>query len=58
MNLTDFYILNFQLMHNHKYSLTELENLMPWEKEIYLVLLRASIVEENMKIQQTLAERK
>tara|TARA_R100000008_G_C3587067_1_gene173328 strand:+ start:5971 stop:6147 length:177 start_codon:yes stop_codon:yes gene_type:complete len=57
MNLTDFYILNFQLMHNHKYSLTELENLIPWEKEIYLALLRASLIEENMKIQQKLAER-
>jgi len=45
-------------MHNHNYSLTELENLMPWEKEIYLALLRASLIEENMKIQQKLAERK
>lgn len=45
-------------MHIHHYSLTELENLIPWEKEIYLALLRATIVEENMKIQQKLAERK
>ena len=45
-------------MHDHKYSLTELENLFPWEKEIYLALLRASLEEENMKIQQKLNERR
>ena len=44
-------------MHNHNYSLAEIENLIPWEKEIYLALLRASIEEENMRIQQKLAER-
>jgi len=45
-------------MHDHKYSLTELENLFPWEKEIYLALLRASLEDENMKIQQKLNERR
>tara|TARA_R110002012_G_scaffold204050_2_gene373633 strand:+ start:10743 stop:10883 length:141 start_codon:yes stop_codon:yes gene_type:complete len=45
------------LIHDHKYSLAEIENLMPWEKEIYLALLRASMEEENLRIQQKLAER-
>ena len=26
-------------MQNYKYSLTELENMMPWEREIYTILL-------------------
>ena len=26
-------------MQNHNYSLTELENMMPWEREIYVALL-------------------
>ena len=39
-------------MQHHKYSLTELENMMPWEREIYLGLLMEWIEEENRKIEQ------
>ena len=38
-------------MQHHKYSLTELENMIPWEKEIYLSLLMQYIEEENLKQQ-------
>jgi len=34
-------------MQHHKYSLTELDNLMPWEKEIYVGMLTSYIKEEN-----------
>ena len=27
------------LMHNHGYSLTELDSMLPWEREIYCALL-------------------
>ena len=36
-------------MHHHKYSLTELENMMPWEREIYLGLLTDFLKEEERK---------
>jgi hypothetical protein len=36
-------------MQHHKYSLTELDNLMPWEKEIYVGMLKNYIKEENEK---------
>ena len=36
-------------MQHHKYSLTELDNLMPWEKEIYVGMLTNYIKEENEK---------
>jgi len=36
-------------MHHHKYSLTELDNLLPWEKEIYVNMLSNYIKEENEK---------
>jgi len=36
-------------MQHHKYSLTELENMMPWEREVYLSLLEQYIEEENLK---------
>jgi len=34
-------------MQHHKYSLTELEDMMPWEREIYVNLLIQYIEEEN-----------
>ena len=38
------------MMQHHKYSLSEIENLMPWEREIYLSLLQQFIREENERI--------
>ncbi len=39
-------------MQHHKYSLSELENMIPWEREIYLSLLIKYIQEENERIKQ------
>jgi hypothetical protein len=46
---------NFSMMQHHKYSLTELENMIPWEKDIYTALLVNHVAEENerIKAQQT-----
>ena len=38
---------NFQMMQHHKYSLTEIENMLPWEREVYMSLLLNYIAEEN-----------
>jgi len=38
------------MMQHHNYSLTELDNLMPWEKDIYIMLLKQWIDEENDRI--------
>ena len=40
------------MMQYHKYSLTELENMLPWEIEIYMGLLQNYIKEENDKIEK------
>jgi len=37
------------MMQHHKYSLTELENMMPWEREIYVDMLITYIKEQNDK---------
>ena len=34
-------------MQYHKYSLTEIENMMPWERDIYVGLLRQHLEEEQ-----------
>tara|TARA_B100000287_G_scaffold84326_1_gene77007 strand:+ start:279 stop:428 length:150 start_codon:yes stop_codon:yes gene_type:complete len=44
--------LNFALIQYHKYSLTEIENMIPWERDIYVALLKAHIEEEKLKQQQ------
>ena len=51
-DLASYYKLNFALMQHHKYSLTVLENMMPWEREIYVSLLQQYVEEENLKAQQ------
>ena len=51
-DLASYYKMNFALMQHHKYSLTELENMIPWEREVYLSLLQQHIEEENLKAQQ------
>ena len=52
MDLESYFRLNFALMQYHKYSLTEIENLMPWERDIYVGLLQAHLEEERLKEQQ------
>ena len=45
-------------MQHHKYSLTELENMMPWEREIYVGLLSEWVKEENERVEKEKAKRK
>lgn len=39
-------------MQFHKYSLTELDSMMPWEREIYVMLLVNYLKEENQRLQE------
>jgi len=39
-------------MQYHKYSLTEIENMIPFEREIYLSLLKSYVELENLKYEQ------
>ena len=40
------------MMQHHKYSLTEIENLIPWERDIYVALLQQHLEEERLKQEQ------
>tara|TARA_A100001037_G_C14969343_1_gene552985 strand:+ start:576 stop:704 length:129 start_codon:yes stop_codon:yes gene_type:complete len=40
------------MMQHHKYSLTELENMIPYERAIYLAMLIEYIKEENERMKQ------
>lgn len=49
-NLMNFFKTNFSLMQYHKYSLAEIENMIPWEKFIYIDMLKQYIKhEEDLK---------
>ena len=38
------------MVQHHGYSLTELDNMVPWEREIYVALLADWIEEENERL--------
>jgi hypothetical protein len=40
------------MMQHHNYSLTELDNMLPWERQIYVSLLQEHIKEENERIRK------
>jgi len=50
--LENYFKTNFALMQHHKYSLSEIENMMPWEREIYVSLLLQYLEEENERQKQ------
>jgi hypothetical protein len=37
-------------MQHHKYSLSELENMMPWEREVYVAMLIDYVKQQNEKL--------
>jgi hypothetical protein len=45
--LENYYKVNFQLLQNFHYSLSEIEEMLPWEREIYLFMLMEDIKEKN-----------
>jgi hypothetical protein len=50
--LKNHFETNFALMQHHKYSLNDIDNLMPWEKTIYVGMLINYIEEQNEKLKQ------
>jgi len=52
MSLSSYFELNFALMQYHKYSLTEIESMIPWERDIYVAMLQNHLEEEKLKQQQ------
>ena len=44
------------MMQHHNYSLSELENMLPWERTVYVTLLIDYIKEENDKMEARKAQ--
>jgi len=48
-SLVNYYQTNFQLMQHHNYSLYDLENMMPYERDVYVAFLTSFLKEEDAK---------
>tara|TARA_Y100001973_G_C5187728_1_gene328942 strand:+ start:273 stop:455 length:183 start_codon:yes stop_codon:yes gene_type:complete len=51
-SVDSFYEVNFALMHYHKWSLSEIENMMPFERDIYMKYLLNALEKERLEAQQ------
>lgn len=51
-SLTNYYSLNFQLIHHHKYSLSDINEMMPFERDLYVDMLMAYLNEEKDRQQK------
>tara|TARA_B100001778_G_scaffold290477_1_gene259983 strand:+ start:233 stop:367 length:135 start_codon:yes stop_codon:yes gene_type:complete len=40
------------MVQHHKWSLTELEDMLPYERDIYVAMLQSWIKDENEKMKQ------
>lgn len=51
-SVDSFYEINFALMHYHKWSLSEIENMIPFERDIYMKYLLNALEKEKLEAQQ------
>ena len=51
-SLENYYLSTFAMVQHHKWSLTELEDMLPYERDIYVTMLTNWIREENERIKQ------
>jgi len=51
-DLYTYFQTNFSLMQHHKYSLGEIDNMIPWEREVYVSLLIDYLKEEELRREQ------
>ena len=50
-SLQNFYKMNFALMQYHKYSLREIEEMILFEREIYVAMLIQYLEEEKQRLE-------
>jgi hypothetical protein len=49
--LYNFYKMNFALMQYHKYSLHDIEGMIPFEREVYVTMIKQYLEEEKQRLQ-------
>lgn len=56
--LSAYILNNFGLVQHHKWSLTEIESMIPWERLMYMELLANYLKEEEQKKKDKINEMK
>jgi hypothetical protein len=51
-NLANHYRTNFALMQHYKYALSDLDNMVPYEREVYVNLLLTHLEEEAQRLKK------
>jgi len=51
-NLVNYYTMIFSMAQHHKYSISELENLIPFERDTYYELLMNYLRDREEKMRQ------
>lgn len=52
LNLQLYYMQNFQMKYHHNYSLEEIENMIPFERSVYIEQIRAHLNQEKQRLSQ------
>jgi hypothetical protein len=52
ISLDEYFETNFALLQYHKWSLTEIEDLMPWERDIYVTYLKNYLEKQRLEAAQ------
>ena len=47
--LENYYRTNFQLMQNFNYTLSDLDHMLPWEREVYITMLLQHLEEQRQQ---------
>lgn len=56
-DMMNYYKVNFALIQYHKYSLNEIEEMIPFEREVYVALLVKYLEEEKQRIESAKNQR-
>ena len=56
--LVTYFKTNFALMQHHKWSLSDMDEMMPWEKQVYVDLLQDFLKQEEERLKDLEIQRK
>lgn len=51
LDLESYLRINFTFVHDHHFTLEDMNEMIPWERDIYVLLLKEWIKEENERIE-------
>lgn len=49
-NTENYFRLNFAMKKHHNFSLTEIEDMLPWERDVYVSLIKEWVEEEKQRM--------